>query len=166
MILLILGFVFFVILFLYIFIRIFFFRKGKIAKVVFTVVAILLALQVYWSVYPEDEFYISHLETYLDLKLSSDTKVLKKDASFPDQHGDFSLCVEILLNPSDFAKVTKKMEKIESSAKSSTGSCYVEKKFDRSKFDQIVFTENDENEYNEIGLSTSDRIVFYQFVSW
>ncbi len=59
----------------------------------------------YTAIYPLDSFYKEEFEFYTEVKLPSKTKILKKDASYPDIHGDYASAAVIKLGKDDFRKL-------------------------------------------------------------
>ena len=62
----------------------------------------------YIAVYPLDGYYIDEFSRRMGYHLSSDAVVLKKSASYPDFHGDYSSEAVIRLSKTEFEKIIKK----------------------------------------------------------
>ena len=62
-------------------------RKAKLIAVVGLIA--LLAHEVYFAVYPGDDFYLAEVQLATKRKPPADTAVVAKHATYPDLHGDY-----------------------------------------------------------------------------
>ncbi len=74
---------------------------------VFLVLPALLYYFYSWfrAFYPEDAFYINHLERFTAIMFDDDIEVVSKYASFPDHFGDYSASAIFKVSPSDIVKL-------------------------------------------------------------
>jgi hypothetical protein len=74
-------------------------------KAAFIVTGVLLACViycVYFGVYPDDSFYFEDFKKITLSDVPSSAKIIAKDASYPDQHGDYISVALIRLSRRDY----------------------------------------------------------------
>ncbi|MFB6348668.1 hypothetical protein ACFBZI_04320 [Moraxella sp. ZJ142] len=54
------------------------------------------------AVYPDDAFYFDEFETITLQKIANSAKIIHKQATFPDMHGDYTSSAVIELSAQDF----------------------------------------------------------------
>lgn len=68
-----------------------------------------LAVSVYFAIYPKDEFYKREWTRNTKMELPSSARVIQKNASYPDFHGDYCAVALIDLSPADFQNLKKEV---------------------------------------------------------
>ncbi len=61
-----------------------------------------ISSQIYWAVYPDDDFYKNYFEQNTGLQFPASGKILAKDSDYPDQHGKYSPVAVIRFSPADY----------------------------------------------------------------
>ncbi|MBO0359998.1 hypothetical protein J0X19_18705 [Hymenobacter sp. BT186] len=88
-------------------------RGNFIASQVFlgTASAILLTLGyfVYTAFYPNDEFYETEFKQITSSSFPETGVLLVKDASYPDQHGDYSVCALVEVSPQEYQRTLQQV---------------------------------------------------------
>src|SRR4051812_45207401 len=67
-------------------------RKGRYTKYLVTAMLLGYAYMWYRAFYPEDSFYIEHLERFTGVSFQNGANFKTKYAGFPDIHGDYPAC--------------------------------------------------------------------------
>ena len=103
------GFIFILIIFLLSFVVLillykWLFRRGfrKLAVFIPTIIILFTGYEVYISLFPVDSFYREDFEKYSGMKFPPSGNILKKDATYPDQHGKYISMALIQLSSSDY----------------------------------------------------------------
>ncbi|RYY37724.1 MAG: hypothetical protein EOP46_01690 [Sphingobacteriaceae bacterium] len=67
------------------------YRKGykKVAVIIPSVVVVYLTYSIYTAIYPDDSFYHEEFKTVTLREIPQSAEIIKKDASYPDQHGEY-----------------------------------------------------------------------------
>jgi hypothetical protein len=79
-------------------------RKGHYRSATLLPSALVLALGyfIYTVFYPDDSFYADEFQQITGHPLPTSAEIEAKDASYPDQHGDYAACARIKLSPADY----------------------------------------------------------------
>ena len=80
-------------------------RKTEFRKYAFIIPMFILgtlAYFIYTAFYPTDSFYKEDFESNTNIKLPETAKILEKDASYPDQFGDYWSSAIIQLNEDEY----------------------------------------------------------------
>jgi hypothetical protein len=80
-------------------------NKGKYTK--YFVGAALAGYFYMWfhAYYPNDAFFIAHLEQFTGVKFEQGINVMEKSAGYPDMHGDYPACAVMKLTDANIAKL-------------------------------------------------------------
>jgi len=70
-----------------------------------------LTYLIYIALNPTDGFYKDEFENYTGLEFPESGKILIKNATYPDQHGDYSAHAVFKLDKKDFLKITEQIQK-------------------------------------------------------
>ena len=65
----------------------------------------------YDAAYPNDDFYEQEFTTVTALPFPESGEVLRKSASYPDQHGDYASCAQIKISQRDFDNLLQHFKK-------------------------------------------------------
>jgi hypothetical protein len=81
--------------------------KGKYAN--YLLCAVWLAYLYLWlrAFYPDDEFYVAHLESISKINFDSQIEVIEKHSTYPDFHGDYSACAVFKVSEADASKLSR-----------------------------------------------------------
>jgi hypothetical protein len=74
-------------------------RDRQINKLYVSLLILISAVQTYLAFYPTDKFFFNEFESVTLRKIPSSAVVIKKEASYPDIHGEY--CSSSLLNLSN-----------------------------------------------------------------
>ncbi len=87
-------------------------RKGikYIGLILLIVAPIWTAYEIYTAIYPTDSFYFSEFKTITGSEIPKSAMIIKKCASFPDMHGDYSSASLIQLSTQDYIGLLKELE--------------------------------------------------------
>ncbi|MET4107214.1 hypothetical protein [Hymenobacter sp. UYP22] len=64
---------------------------------------------VYTAFYPTDEFYEKEFQHIAGLPFPKSGEILTKDASYPDQHGDYSACALVEVSPQEYQAILQRI---------------------------------------------------------
>ena len=73
------------------------------------VVLTFLSLQIYWALYPREEFYRAEWLQQTGFPLSSDVVFRSKSATYPDQHGDYWAGAVMEMAPPQLAVIERQL---------------------------------------------------------
>ena len=85
-------------------------RHRKIAIFISLLIIGAFTYFIYSSFHPNDNFYITDFERNTLIKLPKSTKIIDKDATFPDQHGHYTSRAIFELNEQDYLNVFRKLK--------------------------------------------------------
>lgn len=79
-------------------------KKGYrfVGIILFIIVPIWTAYEIYFAIYPPESFYIFEFEYHTGLVLPNSVEFIAKDASYPDIHGDYWSAAVVRLSTEDF----------------------------------------------------------------
>lgn len=83
----------------------------KNAFIVPTLILGTLTFYIYTAFYPTDSFYREDFASNTNIKLPNTAKILAKDASYPDQFGDYWSSAIIQLNEDEYLKLESELSK-------------------------------------------------------
>ena len=89
-------------------------RKTEFRKYAFIIPTLILGTLTYFiytAFYPTDSFYKEDFETNTNIKLPATAQILSKDATYPDQFGDYWSSAIIELNEDEYLKLQSKLSK-------------------------------------------------------
>lgn len=80
------------------------YRKGhkKVAVGIPAAIIVYLTYSIYTAIYPDDAFYHEEFKTVTLRDLPQSAKIIAKDASYPDQHGEYCSVALIKLSQKDY----------------------------------------------------------------
>jgi hypothetical protein len=147
------------------------FSKKKWVKIIaFTLsfALIFLFFSIYKAFYPSDEFYIEEWNYSTDITFPKSANIIWKDATYPDQHGDYTSSAIIELSPKDFINLrnsinTSKVLSPDSTYQGYKGifTQYIPKKFQESiKFKDFYISTLKAS--FKIGFSEDNKTVIFQ----
>ncbi|MDY3363898.1 hypothetical protein PG623_07785 [Riemerella anatipestifer] len=87
-----------------------FFKDRNLKLTVLSIVILLSVYESYTAVYPTDDFYYSEFEYVTLEKVPKSAKIIFKNSSYPDFHGDYSSKSTIELSQNDFNNLIHKIE--------------------------------------------------------
>lgn len=136
--------------------------QTKIGLWVFALMFFGLTYFIYTSLYPTDGFYKDEFENHTGLKFPKSGKIFVKNATFPDQHGDYSAHAVFKVDRKDFLKLTEQIQKsskfqIDTSKFSKTKANHQTRYLLNSKDLELVF---------ELKFDTKTKTVEMQRDSW
>ena len=94
-------------------------RKTKFKKYALIIPSFILGTLIfiiYTAFYPNDSFYLEDFELNTNIKLPKTAKILDKDASYPDQFGDYWSSAIIELNEDEYLNLQLELSKSENFA--------------------------------------------------
>ena len=94
-------------------------RKTKFKKYALIIPWFILGTLIfiiYTAFYPNDSFYLEDFELNTNIKLPKTAKILDKDASYPDQFGDYWSSAIIELNEDEYLNLQLELSKSENFA--------------------------------------------------
>jgi len=77
-------------------------RTGIIGKGIVLVASVWFVFEMYRAIFPFDDFYQREFVRVTGLKFPASGKILKKNASYPDFHGDYESCALIQVSELDY----------------------------------------------------------------
>ena len=82
-------------------------RKGiKYVGIALLIAApIWTAYEVYTAIYPTNDFYYAEFEKVTLREIPKSARIINKDASYPDFHGDYGAAALITLSPEDYSSL-------------------------------------------------------------
>jgi hypothetical protein len=88
-----------------------FIKKGykKATYIALCIIGLFVVYSIYTAIYPPDRFYIEDFEYYTELKFPPSSKILKKNADYPDQHGKYTSIAVVQLSKSDYKNLLLKV---------------------------------------------------------
>ena len=89
-------------------------RRTRFKKYAFTFPTLILGTLfyfIYTAFYPTNSFYKEEFESNTNIKFPTTGKILDKDASYPDQFGDYWASAIVQLDGSDYAKLQTELSK-------------------------------------------------------
>lgn len=98
-------------------------HKRSRRAIVFLILAGLLlpySYLCYDAFYPSDSFYKEEFVKLTKLSFPATGDIIKKSASFPDQHGDYAACAQIEVSPTEYDRLLKHFANTPSYAYDST----------------------------------------------
>jgi len=84
-------------------------RNGRIGKVASIALASSVAFLIYSAMVPSDSFYKKEFEKVTQLPFPASGRVLFKNATYPDLHGDYTSCALIEVSAADYEQLRAKM---------------------------------------------------------
>jgi hypothetical protein len=85
--------------------------QTKIGFRLFTLIFFGMTYLVYTVLNPTDGFYQDEFENYTGLQFPESGIILVKDATYPDQHGDYSAHAVFKVDQKDFLRITEQIQK-------------------------------------------------------
>ncbi len=142
-------------------------RFKKYALIFPVVIVGSLIFFIYTAFYPTDSFYEDEFEYNTGIKLPPSADILDKDASYPDQHGDYWSAAIIQLNESDYSKLKTELSKATNFEEDTTQhkigvtTDYIRLTDDIKKNEiQIVYSNKKEQWFKIAFLTDKKRIIF------
>ncbi|MEJ7560072.1 MAG: hypothetical protein WKF66_17290 [Pedobacter sp.] len=86
-------------------------EQTEIGLWLFTLIFFGLTYLIYTVLNPTDRFYKDEFENYTGLQFPESGKILMKNATYPDQHGDYSAHAVFKVDKKDFLKITEQIRK-------------------------------------------------------
>jgi hypothetical protein len=86
-------------------------KSGKWLKYLALIPAFLVGYLLYYSVFPDDDFYKTDFKEVTGLEFPADAKIISKTASFPDLFGDYTSVFMIKTNKDGYIKVLGHLER-------------------------------------------------------
>lgn len=83
-------------------------RKLKLLTGFLTIM--IASYHTYTAFYPSDSFFEDEFENSTKMQFPNSGKILEKEASYPDMHGDYTSSAIILVNDSDFNLILKQIQ--------------------------------------------------------
>ncbi|RPD45391.1 hypothetical protein DNI29_18590 [Hymenobacter sediminis] len=80
-------------------------RAARYFLVLPSTLLLLLAYFVYTAFYPTDDFYEQEYVRVTSLPVPASVRVVAKDASYPDQHGDYAACARFEVSSEEYESV-------------------------------------------------------------
>lgn len=74
----------------------------------------LISYNVYFAIYPKDNFYLGEFAVVTKRSAPSETKVLFKDATYPDFHGEYCSYSRLLVTKSSYLKLLNDIQQDQS----------------------------------------------------
>ena len=86
-------------------------KKGypNLARILLAALTVFIVYQIYTSIYPRDEFFVEEFESNTSLPFPKSGSILRKEASFPDQHGHYISMAVIHLSEQDYNDLYQKL---------------------------------------------------------
>jgi hypothetical protein len=81
----------------------------KTAFALFFLIFILLSYYVYYSLYPNDSFYVRDFEKNTAMAFPASAIIIKKDATYPDIYGAYTSKAIVRLSSQDYQAVYQKL---------------------------------------------------------
>jgi hypothetical protein len=85
--------------------------QTKIGLWVFALIFFCLTFLIYTALNPTDGFYKDEFENYTGLNFPNSGEILVKNATYPDQHGDYSAHAVFKVDNEDFLKIAEQIRK-------------------------------------------------------
>ena len=84
-------------------------KRSRKATVFLILAGLLLPFSYlcYEAFYPSDSFYKEEFVTLTKLPFPVTGDIIKKSASYPDQHGDYAACARIEVSPTEYDRLLK-----------------------------------------------------------
>ncbi|TLM91076.1 hypothetical protein [Hymenobacter jeollabukensis] len=88
-------------------------RRGHRRSAVGLPSLIILALCYFFysAFYPGDDFYAQEYAQITGLALPASADIQRKDASYPDQHGDYAACARIKVSAADYQQLLRQLSR-------------------------------------------------------
>jgi hypothetical protein len=80
-------------------------RKGRIPRAVMLGIFAFAGYHVYTAVYPPDSFYREEFEERTGIGMPVSAKIIYKNATYPDFHGDYASALLFEVSAEDFARL-------------------------------------------------------------
>jgi len=139
---------------------------GKIIAASSLLILTWLTWSVYSAVYPPDCFYEKEFKKVTGIDFPRSGKVVLKDASYPDQHGDYSSCALIDLSAEDYNSLLQMISKQSYQGRNGSASFdNVLKQLGDIKFIAEASSEK-QNEYFYWALIEERYSVLIHYASW
>jgi hypothetical protein len=74
----------------------------KLALTVASLPVLIVSYFIFTAVYPNDDFYEEEFTRITSLSYPEDAEIINKDATYPDQFGDYASCARIEVQPATY----------------------------------------------------------------
>ena len=150
-------------------------RKTEFKKYAFIlpiIILVTLTFFIYTAFYPTDSFYREDFESNTNIKLPDTAKILAKDASYPDQFGDYWSSAIIQLNEVEHLNLRLELSKSENFAIDTTNQKIgITKKYNKLTENiseneiKIVYYNKNKQWFKVAFLKDKKRIIFERYSS-
>jgi hypothetical protein len=140
-----------------------------IALALASIIPLFCIYEIYDAIWPGDGFYRGHFKMITQIELPESGKIIRKDASWPDLHGDYCASALIELSNDDYRKLMEyvKGNKVFTDS-SMMGSSQVQKVLGSINYSRITYEASYqvEDEDRGIGFLDDGRTIVISFASW
>ena len=148
-----------------------FFSKKKWVKIIAcgsSLAIIFLLFSIYRAFYPSTDFYIEEWSYSTNLAYPESANIIWKNATYPDQHGDYTASAIIEMSAKDFIKLhnsvkNNKVFKIDTQTNGYNG--IIEQYLPLEKMNNFKFKDyyfSSLNKYFKIGFDSNNNTVIFQ----
>ncbi|MGB6092300.1 MAG: hypothetical protein WBF83_00900 [Moheibacter sp.] len=145
-------------------------KKGykKIGLIVlFSVIGGMIYI-IYTAIYPTDSFYKDEFENFTEIEFPKSAKIIWKDSSYPDIHGDYQSGMIFIADSADYENI---LNQIKNNSKTGTDTLYY-----RFEEGEIIFTKqnstrfstvwpNDDRQHYNLIFKTDSRHIYFSGAS-
>jgi hypothetical protein len=85
--------------------------RRSIAIVIASIIPLFCIYEVYFAIYPDDDFYKGEFKLVTGMKCPQSAKVISKDASYPVWQGEYSSCAIIEFSTDDYLSILETVKK-------------------------------------------------------
>lgn len=126
--------------------------------------ALLLALSypVYTAIYPTDSFYEQEFERITGRPFPASATIERKDASYPDQHGDYAACARLTVSPADYQRLLGHLR--QDTAFQALGSNFRRRFIGSSTFDHVAPDLGEASAYQQAFFRAGRAFMFIGFL--
>jgi hypothetical protein len=78
---------------------------AKTTKVTYCVLVLFICYESYTALYPSEDFYLDELQTVTARPPPAEARVIAKEATYPDLHGDYCSFSRISISESSYRKL-------------------------------------------------------------
>jgi len=131
---------------------------------------IIVGYFIYYAFYPDDDFYKEDFKEVTTMEFPESGEIIYKDASYPDQFGDYSSSFLVEFDNDDIQKIENNLESKGFAKKGNDMNTdvldYIENKKGDRKYSTQYVKDTDVGKYYSVGFLNDHKSVIVTRVSW